>query len=101
MAVNCGKLLLGFVGGEFSTVSQPLNILLGLLLSRETMDHLEKSCWMLICFTAYRKVERWQEDYNCSRPHESLGNVPPVEYKKSVSLELLKTGKLQLRMARI
>jgi hypothetical protein len=26
--------------------------------------------------------------------HETLGFVPPVEYKKSVSLELLKTGKL-------
>jgi len=34
------------------------------------------------------------EDYKCSRPHESLGFVPPVEYKKSVSLELLKIGKL-------
>jgi transposase InsO family protein len=39
-------------------------------------------------------AKEWQEDYNCSRPHDSLGNVPPVEYKKSVSLELLKTGKL-------
>jgi transposase InsO family protein len=39
-------------------------------------------------------AKEWQEDYNCSRPHESLGFVPPVEYKKSVSLELLKTGKL-------
>src|ERR1700730_8482381 len=39
-------------------------------------------------------ANEWQEDYNCSRPHESLGFVPPVEYKKSVSLELLKTGKL-------
>ena len=39
-------------------------------------------------------AKEWQEDYNYSRPHDSLGNVPPVEYKKSVSLELLKTGKL-------
>lgn len=39
-------------------------------------------------------AKEWQEDYNCSRPHDTLGNVPPVEYKKSVSLELLKTGKL-------
>jgi putative transposase len=36
-------------------------------------------------------AKEWQEDYNCSRPHESLGFVPPVEYQKSVSLELLKT----------
>src|SRR5450432_2910383 len=39
-------------------------------------------------------AKEWQQDYNCLRPHESLGFVPPVEYKKSVSLELLKTGKL-------
>jgi putative transposase len=36
-------------------------------------------------------ANEWQKDYNCSRPHDSLGNIPPVEYKKSVSLELLKT----------
>ena len=39
-------------------------------------------------------AKEWQEDYNCSRPMTRWDNVPPVEYKKSVSLELLKTGKL-------
>jgi putative transposase len=26
------------------------------------------------------KVEEWRQDYNGSRPHQSLGYVPPVEY---------------------
>jgi putative transposase len=25
-------------------------------------------------------AEEWQEDYNCSRPHQALGFVPPLEY---------------------
>lgn len=32
------------------------------------------------------KAEEWRQDYNCSRPHQSLGFVPPVEYLKSKSL---------------
>ncbi len=28
------------------------------------------------------KAEEWRIDYNCSRPHQSLGFVPPVEYHK-------------------
>jgi putative transposase len=26
-------------------------------------------------------AEEWRQDYNCSRPHQSLGFVPPTEYK--------------------
>ena len=26
------------------------------------------------------KAEEWRQDYNCSRPHKSLGFVPPVEF---------------------
>lgn len=26
------------------------------------------------------KAEEWRQDYNCSRPHQSLGFVPPVEF---------------------
>ena len=25
-------------------------------------------------------VEEWRQDYNCQRPHQSLGFVPPIEY---------------------
>jgi len=25
-------------------------------------------------------AEEWRQDYNCSRPHQSLGFVPPIEY---------------------
>lgn len=25
-------------------------------------------------------AEEWQQDYNCSRPHQALGFVPPLEY---------------------
>lgn len=28
------------------------------------------------------KAEEWRMDYNCSRPHASLGYVPPTEYHK-------------------
>jgi putative transposase len=31
------------------------------------------------------KAEEWRMDYNCSRPHASLGYVPPAEYIKSKS----------------
>jgi putative transposase len=31
-------------------------------------------------------AEEWRQDYNCQRPHQSLGFVPPVEYIQSVSL---------------
>lgn len=37
-------------------------------------------------FTSLREVrekaEQWRQDYNCSRPHQALGFVPPAEYPK-------------------
>jgi putative transposase len=31
-------------------------------------------------------AEEWRQDYNCCRPHQALGFVPPTEYIQSVSL---------------
>jgi len=30
------------------------------------------------------KAEEWMEDYNCSRPHKSLGYVPPADYIRTL-----------------
>lgn len=32
------------------------------------------------------KTEQWRQDYNCSRPHQSLGYVPPAEYKIQIPM---------------
>ena len=32
-------------------------------------------------------AEQWRHDYNHERPHESLGNVPPIEYPTPISFE--------------
>ena len=32
------------------------------------------------------KAEEWRLDYNFSRPHASLGYVPPAEYQKILIL---------------
>ncbi len=33
---------------------------------------------------AQEKIEKWREDYNCMRPHSSLGNLTPSEYAKNL-----------------
>jgi putative transposase len=35
------------------------------------------------------KAEEWRLDYNCSRPHQALGFVPPAEYHK-IQIPMLK-----------
>jgi putative transposase len=36
--------------------------------------------WFMSLEDAREKTEEWRMDYNQSRPHSSLGNVPPEEY---------------------
>lgn len=36
--------------------------------------------WFETLAEAWRLIEAWRIDYNVSRPHMALGNIPPVEY---------------------
>lgn len=36
-------------------------------------------------------AEQWMEEYNNERPHESLGQLPPLQYKKRKLIDMLKT----------
>jgi putative transposase len=33
------------------------------------------------------QTQRWMEDYNCNRPHDSLGGMPPSEYRKQYEMK--------------
>ncbi|WP_083930347.1 integrase core domain-containing protein [Chitiniphilus shinanonensis] len=49
--------------------------------------------WLLSLDDAREKTEHWQVDYNESRPHSSLGDLTPSEFR----LAHLEAGNLQLR----
>jgi putative transposase len=40
--------------------------------------------WFLSLEDAQEKIEQWRIDYNDLRPHSSLGNVPPNEFRKKL-----------------
>lgn len=44
--------------------------------------------WFVALYEARHKIESWRQDYNCIRPHSSLGNVPPEEYAALQELRL-------------
>ncbi len=35
--------------------------------------------WFLDLADAKHKIEAWRQDYNLTRPHSSIGNVPPQQ----------------------
>ena len=41
--------------------------------------------WFLSLDDAKRKIEGWREHYNESRPHTSLGYVPPREFARQAA----------------
>ncbi len=34
------------------------------------------------------QITAWKEDYNCHRPHSSLGNITPIEFAIKNELEI-------------
>jgi len=45
--------------------------------------------WFLSLADARRIVEAWRRDYNGSRPHSSLGNLTPEEFRKSCTQDMI------------
>ena len=48
--------------------------------------------WFLSLADARRIVEWWRMDYNQSRPHSSLGNLTPEEYRADSTKRLVAAG---------
>jgi putative transposase len=42
--------------------------------------------WFTSLNDARREIEVWRNDYNCVRPHSSLGDLTPDEYKRQAGL---------------
>ena len=41
--------------------------------------------WFLSLYDAREKIEAWRRDYNDFRPHSSLGDMTPSEFRRSLS----------------
>jgi putative transposase len=41
--------------------------------------------WFMSLNDARRKIEVWRQDYNHVRPHSSIGDIPPVEYARTLN----------------
>jgi len=43
--------------------------------------------WFTSLKDAREQIEQWREEYNESRPHRALGEVPPAEYVRQLGLQ--------------
>ena len=39
--------------------------------------------WSLSLTEARDKIQQWRDDYNCHRPHSSLGDLAPMEFAEA------------------
>ncbi|KVH46681.1 hypothetical protein WJ38_21905 [Burkholderia ubonensis] len=49
--------------------------------------------WFTSLADAREQIERWRVEYNESRPHRALGEVPPAEYVRQLGLQAQLTEK--------
>jgi putative transposase len=54
--------------------------------------------WFLSLADARQIVEAWRMDYNRARPHSSLGNLTPEEYKKSLAPQTMRMEPVRLSL---
>ena len=44
------------------------------------------TAWFLSLNDAKFRIEEWRMEYNTSRPHSAIGNIPPAEFARLLSL---------------
>ncbi len=59
-------------------------------LQRKFRDECMNESWFMNLEQVHKIVEAWQVDYNQTRPHSSLGDLTPAEFKRQ---ELSKIGR--------
>ena len=82
-----------FISHKLDMWCRENNILLGFIQPGKPMQNgfvercngnIRKELLNAYVFTTLKEVrekaEEWRQDYNCSRPHQALGFVPPVEF---------------------
>jgi len=56
--------------------------------------------WFKSLQDAKAKIDNWRQDYNTKRPHQSLRQMTPLEYRKKLDFEITEKKKeLSLAMA--
>ncbi len=70
---------------DFSRPGKPTDNALVESFNGRLRDECLNTNWFLSLDDAKRKIEAWREHYNESRPHTSLGYVPPSEFAQQAA----------------
>jgi putative transposase len=70
---------------DFSRPGKPTDNAMVESFNGRLRDECLNTNWFLSLDDARRKIEAWREHYNESRPHTSLGYVPPSEFAQQAA----------------